>query len=96
MFFPGFELSSGRVTCVVRASESSDDSDIVAIGVAGFGRASRADAVATVRRHGGWLHTRVNGKIASLVVGGTSPHEYLTTQSDSSTENDLRSLPRCQ
>lgn len=95
MFFPGFELTSGHVTCVVVGNESTDESNIVEIEVAGFGRASRADAVATVKRRGGWLHTRVNGTTAYLVVGGTSPHEYITTRADCSTEHSLLSLPRC-
>lgn len=82
-----------QVTCVDKKNNSN--SGITHIG-AGATRWTKAEAIAGIKNNTLAFYTKVGGKQADVVVRGTAPDEYLTTDPDVTTTNNLLSLGSCQ
>jgi hypothetical protein len=85
-----------KVTCVTKKDDSN--TGITHIG-SGFGvnknTWSKADAIRAINLGTTQFYTDVNGVEADVVVRGTFPDEYLTTDPDRTTKNNLLSLTDC-
>ena len=79
-----------------RVKRSAKDSDGDIIGLCGdWGQVSKATAIRHIEGGQYRYYVRVRGAEVDVIVAGTGPNKYLTTEPDYTTENNLDELPDC-
>lgn len=85
-------METHQVTCIIKNDDSN--TGIVSIG-SGSHRWTTANAIREIKSGATSFYTMAGGVRAAVVVEGTPPNEYLTTDPDQTTKNNLLSLPTC-
>lgn len=93
------ELMSKQVMCINKRGNHYDAHErINAVGGVTNGyrwKDTEAVAIANVKRDPTFYYTHVNGKSAWLVIATHKGREYLKTQNDAYSPDNLLSLPEC-
>jgi len=84
-------MARHKVTCIVT---KNDDDTITKIGSDKL-RWTTKQAIEEIKDKTSSFYTKIDDDTANVIVKGTPPNEYLATDSDTSTKNNLLSLPRC-
>lgn len=85
-------MAEYKVTCVTTKNKS--DTGITQIG-SGSMRWTTEQAIREIKTGTTQFYTEVNWVKAKVVVRGMSPNEYLTTDPDKTTKNNLLELDDC-
>ena len=85
-------MAEYKVTCVTTKHKS--DTGITHIG-SGSSRWTTEDAIRQLKARTTQFYTEVGGTRVRVVVSGSPPNEYLRTDPDKTTKNNLLELPNC-
>ena len=84
-------MATYQITCVTREHNSGT---IIGIG-SGHKRWTKASAIREIQSGATSFYTTAGGVKAAIVVQGSPPNEYLRTDPDLTTKNNLENLPTC-
>jgi hypothetical protein len=91
--------NTAQITCINKIPRNDPNESITHVGgqsIDGRWKLTLADAIGRIER-GEWkFYVAVNGKSVWVVVAiSRAGNKYLKTEADSSTQNNLLSLPEC-
>lgn len=89
-------MARHKVTCVTKKDDTNSGITHIGSGVGTNKNTwTKAEAIKEIKAGTTQFYTDVGGVQADVVVRGIAPNEYLTTDPDKTTKNNLLSLPDC-
>ena len=85
---------SKQVTCISKTNRTSRYEAISHIGGA-WGKHTQKEAIANIKADKNAYHVKVNGNDVKLIVATNNGNEYVKTESDATTVDNLLSLKEC-
>lgn len=86
--------TSRQIKCIIQSSWKERHERITSVG-GDWGRVSSEDAIRHIENGTYTYYVRVNGYDAKVIVAERLGRKYLKTESDTTTVDNLLSLPTC-